>query len=157
MTMLNIFRALTGVFFAFSVVLLFTYFGDAAEHPGKSTTEHPGKAISADSVKEAIKSHVENQEKAHGGVFTIEDAKLNKTWKLKLAKIHDPVRTFEQGGKTIYFACSDFNSTEGKDVLDIDFWMTPKDGMLSVTETKIHKVNGEPRFTYEGTTIKEVK
>ncbi|MGA3117036.1 MAG: hypothetical protein ABSF90_21680 [Syntrophobacteraceae bacterium] len=159
----NRFRSLAGVSFVFAAVLLFAYVvsasehpGSAVEHPGKAV-EHGGKAITADSVKQAITSYADAQEKAHGGVFMIKDDKLNKTWKLKLAVIHDPVRMFEKGGQTIYFACSDFNSTEGKDVLDIDFWMVPKDGKLTVTESKIHKVNGEPRFTYEGTTLKEVK
>ena len=60
------------------------------------------------------------------GVFTIHDEKLNKDWHLKLAKVHDPVRTFEKDGKTIYFTCSDFESVDGKEVLDIDFWMIYK-------------------------------
>lgn len=132
-----------------------------AEHPGtaveKPKAEHPGKAVSARSVKKAIKAHVAAQSKATGGVFVIKDDKLGKEWKLKLAKIHDPVRMFKKDGKTIYFTCSDFKSTEGKDVLDIDFWMVEKNGKLEVTDTKIHKLNGEPRYNYEGTEIKEVK
>jgi hypothetical protein len=59
--------------------------------------------------------------------------------------------------RTIYFACSDFDSSDSKDVLDIDFWMVPKGNELDVIHTKIHKVNGEPRYTYEGINIKEVK
>jgi len=159
MAIRNIFRSPAGVALclAFSYVLLFSSVVGAAEHPGKSTIEHPGKAVSAESVKKAIQSHVDSQAKAHGGVFTINDEKTNKTWKLKLSKVHDPVRTFEKDGKTIYFACSDFNSVEGKDVLDIDFWMVPERGGFTVTETRIHKVNGEPRFTYEGISIKEIK
>ena len=136
--------------------------GSAVEHPGKDVKkapagEHPGHAITADFVKKAIEKHVDAQAKAQGGVFQVKDAKLNKTWKLKLAKIHDPVRMFEKDGKTIYFACSDFNSTEGSEVLDIDFWMVPKGHELEVTDTKIHKVNGEPRYGYEGTVLKEIK
>jgi hypothetical protein len=136
--------------------------GSAVEHPGKDVKkapagEHPGHAITADFVKKAIEQHVEAQAKAQGGVFQVQDAKLNKTWKLKLAKIHDPVRMFEKDGKMIYFACSDFKSTEGNEVLDIDFWMVPKGHELEVTDTKIHKVNGEPRYGYEGTALKEIK
>ncbi len=142
----------------------------AAEHPG-SAVEHPGKAvekksttgeiaghtITADFVKKSIQAHVDAQAKAHGGTFLIKDAKLDKTWKLKLDKIHDPVRVFEKDGQTIYFACSDFKSTDSNDVLDIDFWMVPHGHELTVTDTKIHKLNGEPRYTYEGTTLKEIK
>src|SRR5512139_3116671 len=85
-------------------------FSWATEHPGKAV-EHPGKgvkptsahAITADFVKKSIQSHVDTVAKASGGVFQVEDVKLIKTWKLKLEKIHDPVRMFEKDGQTIYF------------------------------------------------------
>ena len=132
-----------------------------AEHPGKEVektkAEHPGKPVTAKFVKKSIKEHVKTQSKATGGVFVIHDDKLGKDWKLKLDKIHDPVRMFEKDGKMIYFTCSDFNSTEGKNVIDIDFWMVSKGDKLEVIDTRIHKVNGEPRYTYEGTEIKEIK
>ena len=132
-------------------------FAFSVEHPGTSTVEHPGKAITADFVKKSIREHVEAQSKPPGGVFVIRDDKLNKDWRLKLAKIHDPVRMFEKDGKTVYFTCSDFDSSDSKDVLDIDFWMVAKGNKLEVVDTKIHKVNGEPRYTYEGVNIKEIK
>lgn len=150
-------------FFSLVVTLVFALsFGGlsiaiAAEHPGKSTTEHPGKAITSDSVKKAVNEYVSTQTKAGGGFYVVKDPVLKKDWRLKLDKIHDPVREFEKDGKTIYFACSDFKTEDGKDVLDIDLWMVEKGGKLEVTETKIHKVNGEPRYNYEGTTLKPVK
>ena len=131
------------------------------EHPGKEVektqAEHPGKPVTAEFVKKSIKEHVKAQSMATGEVFVIHDDKLNKEWKLKLDKIHDPVRMFEKDGQMIYFTCSDFKSTEGQEVIDIDFWMVPKGDKLEVIDTKIHKVNGEPRYTYEGTEIKEIK
>ena len=59
----------------------------------------------------------------------------------------------------VFPTCSDFKSTEGKDLLDIDFWMVEKNGKLEVIDTMIHKVNGEPRptYDYEGIEIKETK
>ncbi|HUL36191.1 MAG TPA: hypothetical protein VLW47_00790 [Thermodesulfobacteriota bacterium] len=129
------------------------------EHPGtkvdKPKAEHPGKPITADFVKKSIQDHVKDQSKE--GVFMIRDEKLNKEWKLKLDKVHDPVRSFEKEGKTYYFTCVDFKSVDGNDILDIDFWMVPKGDKLEVTDTKIHKVNGDARYTYEGINIKEIK
>ncbi len=129
------------------------------EHPGtkvdKPKAEHPGKPITADFVKKSIQDHVKDQSKE--GVFMIGDEKLNKEWKLKLDKVHDPVRSFEKEGKTYYFTCVDLKSVDGNDVLDVDFWMVPKGDKLEVTDTKIHKVNGEARYTYEGINIKEIK
>ena len=129
------------------------------EHPGRSVeqprAEHPGKATTADFVKKSIQEHVNAL--LRDGVFTVRDEKLNRAWRLTLAKIHDPVRSFEKDGRTIYFTCSDFTSVDSKDTLDIDFWMVPKGDKLEVIETRIHKVNGEPRYTFEGITLKEIK
>ncbi len=150
---------------AFLSVLVFatSWVSLAAEHPG-GAVEHPGtavqpkaKTITAAFVKKSIEDHVSTLSKAHGGVFMIHDDKLNKDWHLRLAKVHDPVRKFDKDGQTIYFACSDFKSVDSKDVLDIDFWMVQKGDKLEVTDTKIHKLNGEPRYQYEGVEIKEIK
>ena len=100
------------LFVFFMSLILGSSFVFSAEHPGKSTVEHPGKAITADSVKKSIEQHVTAQAKSNNGVFMVEDPKLNKGWRLKLAKVHDPVRTFEKDGMTIYFACSDFDSVD---------------------------------------------
>jgi len=35
--------------------------------------------------------------------------------------------------------------------------MVPKGNILEVIDTKIHKVDGEPRYGYEGINIKEIK
>ncbi len=160
-------KILGGVFILFlAVVALGSNTALSTEHPGtavegqKSTVEHPGKAtksVTADFVKNSIKRHVADQAKAKGGVFVIHDDKLNKDWRLRLVEVHDPVRTFEKDGQTIYFACSDLKSADTQDVLDIDFWMVSKGKKLEVIDTKIHKVNGEPRYTYEGIDIKTVK
>ena len=57
-----------------------------------------------------------------------------------------------------YFACTDFKTTDGQAAYDIDFWMKKaKDGKLEVYKTKIHKKDGEPRFTYKDDEIVEVK
>lgn len=152
-------RALMWVVFATSVTLL-PAVALAAEHGGTpmgGAAEHPGQKITSRSVKKAITDHVKGLTAGSKGVFTIKDDKLGKEWKLKLDKVHDPVRQFEKEGQTIYFACSDFKALDGKDILDIDFWMMETDGKLKVIDTKIHKVNGEPRYTYEGTELKEIK
>ncbi len=127
----------------------------AAEHP--ETSEHPGDEVTAKSVKKGISDHISKQTKSGSGVLVVHDDKLKKDWKLKFVVIHDPVRSFMKEGKTIFFACTDFKSTESADLLDLDFWMVKKGNTFEVIDTKIHKVNGEPRYTYEGTEIKEIR
>lgn len=150
----------------FTMVGLGSNLALSGEHPGtavgekKSTVEHPGKAakpITADFVKKSIQQHAKDKAKTTGGVFVIRDEKLTKDWRLQLVQVHDPVRMFEKDGQTIYFACSDFKANDSKDILDIDFWMVSKGNKLDVIDTKIHKVNGEPRYGYEGIEIKTVK
>lgn len=149
-------RLLTAICMTASLLLVpFGTLSRAAEHGGAPVAEHPGREISARTVKAAVKDHVKAA--AQKGILIIRDAKLDKDWRLKLDKVHDPVRTFEKDGRTVYFACSDFKSVDSPDVLDIDFWMVEKGGKLEVIETRIHKVNGVPRYTYEGTEIKELK
>ena len=148
------------LFLAVPAILAWSFFNSemavAAEHPGKAV-EHPGKAISADFVKKSIQTHVKTEEKANGGFFLMSDPESNKSWKLMLATIHDPVRQFEKEGQTIYFACSDFKSVDSEDLLDIDFWMVQDGNELKVIDTKIHKLNGKPRFAYEGIEVKPLK
>lgn len=127
----------------------------AQEHPGKAV-EHPGKAITADFVKKSIQDYVKAEEGTKG-FFALDDPELKKTWRLKMEKIHDPVRTFVKEGKTFYFTCSDFKSQDSEDVLDIDFWMVPEGAKLKVVDTKIHKLNGKPRYGYEGIEVKPIK
>lgn len=121
----------------------------------KSTIEHPGRPISGSFVKKSINQYIKS--KSTGGVLTVHDKTLNKDWRLKPGKVHDPVRTFEKDGTSIYFTCVDFRSVDTRDVLDIDFWMVSKGNKLEVIDKKIHKVNSVARYGYEGMAIREVK
>lgn len=130
--------------------------GSSVEHPGKSTADK-GKGITSDTVKKAVTDYVDAQTKSSEGILSVYDEKLSKDWRLKLVKIHDPVRQYEESGKTIFFACTDFKAVDSNDLLDIDLWMAPSDGTLKVIDTKIHKVNGEERYKYEGAKLKPIK
>ena len=46
-----------------------------------------------------------------------------------------------------YFVCADFKTPEGR-VYDLDFWVKETRDGLSVTETTIHKEEGEPRYNW---------
>lgn len=127
------------------------------EHPGD---EHPGDetetkdSYSADHIKKAMKSHIEEQTD-DSGIFEIGDEKQDEKLALKFMEIHDPVRRVEGKG---YFACTDFHvDGEKEKVYDLDFWLKPQGAELEVTKTRIHKhpvkEDGEwkkkARFTYK--------
>ena len=50
-----------------------------------------------------------------------------------------PVRQLDDNGH--YFACTDFRAVGTKDqIYDIDFWITDKDGQMTIEQTRVHKV-----------------
>jgi hypothetical protein len=134
------------------------------EHPGKKAQEHPGEhpgkkageaePVSADVIRQGINSHILAVLAKNDNLFPIRDDKTQKDLKLQFVRVHDRVSIIK--GKT-YFACSDFTDTASSDTYDLDFWMKREDGEMKVVETKIHKVNGVPRFTYDKDKPVEVK
>ncbi|MCC6272842.1 MAG: hypothetical protein IT572_05200 [Deltaproteobacteria bacterium] len=109
------------------------------EHAGKEHAGEAAKGYSAAEIKVALTAHIETAQAEGNGVFKIVDKdRSGRELKLRFVKIHDPVRKIEGKG---YFACSDFrvDGGETEEILDLDFWLNPKDGRLVVTETKIHK------------------
>lgn len=135
------------------------------EHPGE---EHPGEGaqaqegsgpdqnaqtFTAQQIKSALNSHIERTVQQGGGVFRITDETTGEPLELTFVQIHDPVRKLEGRG---YFACTDFQVRGGQTVYDIDFWLNPQNGQLQVTETRIHKKDGVPRYTFHQDQIVEI-
>lgn len=118
----------------------------AAEHPG---LEQPGAkaGLSAEDIIKGIKEHIASVTKANNGYFPITDTEEGKDLQLKLIRVHeDKVSYIKKEGA--YFACTDFVTADGKTKYDLDFWMKEKGGKSKVYQTKIHKKEGIPRFTY---------
>lgn len=142
------------VIIALSAVIWLTAGSYAAEHGGKehggTTTpakEHKGAAVkkpSANEIRAAMKSYVEEKSKATG-TFDIKDPETKKVRKLKLERVHERV------GKTgsYYYSCADFKDTVSGEKLDLDLDVQDKNGVLSVADVRIHKVNGKERYTYD--------
>ncbi|MBI5144438.1 MAG: hypothetical protein HZA30_05165 [Candidatus Omnitrophica bacterium] len=133
--------------------------GEHKEHPGTThEAEHPGEGpmFSADEIIKGIKDHINKVTKANNGIFPLQDPVEGKSLNLKLQKVHeDKVSHIKK--EDACFACTDFIADDGT-MYDVDFWMK-KDasGNLVVYDTKIHKKDGEPRFTYKDDEIVEVK
>ena len=126
------------------------------EHPGKTHAEehlgaeHPGAEamLTANEIIKGIKNHINKVTKANVGYFPISDTKEGKDLRLKLIKVHEDRVSYIKKDAA-YFACTDFKADDGKTTYDIDFWMKKgKQGKLEVYQTKIHKKDGKPRFTY---------
>lgn len=132
-------------FFAVSPLL-------AQEHPEHPTKqEHPKKAekakeYSTADLERAIKSEVAKKSKKTKGAFALYDSQLEKTWRLKLDKVHTD-RLSKISANT-YFACVDMKDADGK-TIDVDFFLKADDGKLEMTDITVHKIEGQPRYTWE--------
>ena len=134
-----------------ALVLIPLSAGFAQEHP-----EHPTKAapkpkteVTNETMAKAITDYVSQDAAMKGGYFLIYDTKAKKTLTLTLDKVHQD--RLSQVDERLFFACSDFKSSDGKSY-DLDFFMQGKEaasGMeLRVSEITIHKEDGKPRYSW---------
>ncbi len=130
----------------------------AAQHPlpqpvvtlqaPASGTERPqtrAKEVSKADISAGIKKHIDSETKKST------NRKFHVKYKgqdlaLDLIRVHDDRVSSIGGGK--YFACVDMKATDGKRY-DIDFFMTGQPGNMKVTETSVHKINGEPLYNWK--------
>ena len=105
----------------------------ASEHPGESEVKRGWEVMSA------IEGHVLTERTASEGTFNLKDDKTGEEIPLEFVGLHQPVRRLKENGR--FFACSDFRKKGTTDQFyDVDFWLDEKDGVLKVTEARIHKV-----------------
>lgn len=119
----------------------------AKEHGG-TTQEHGGQAVKAEpsaaQIRQAIESYVKGIE-AKEGSLEIEDELTGAVRKLTFVRVHDRV------GKTgnLYYSCTDMRDAATGDLLDLDFDVDAAGDQLTVVDTRLHKVNNQPRYTYD--------
>jgi YHS domain-containing protein len=105
----------------------------ASEHPGHLATKRGWEVMSA------VEQNAMRVSSKNNGVFKIKDDKTGKELTLEFVDTHQPVRQLDGDGH--YFACTDFRVAGTKDeIYDIDFWVNDKDGVMTVDQTKVHKV-----------------
>ena len=139
-------------------VVLWAVAVPAAEHGGK---EHGGTAAApavpapvspppapieptAEQLRSTIHDYVQGIE-ADEGAFQIEDETTGATRSLTFVRVHERV------GKTgdLYYSCTDMRDTQSGELLDLDFDVESSGEGLNVVDVRIHKVNGQARYTYD--------
>ena len=120
--------------------------GQTQEHGGQ---EHAGQPVaqiepSAEQIRQAIRDHIELLERENGA-FTIHDELTGSERTLKLVQVHERV------GKTdnFYYTCTDMRDEQTGELLDLDFDVSVEGDVLAVVDVRIHKVNEQPRYTYD--------
>ena len=95
-------------------------------------------------IQLGIENHIEEQSKLGKGFFKLafDEKELN----LKLVRVH--TEYLANLGPQEHFACVDLASSEGF-VYDVDFFLTGDPGEMKVTETMVHKTNGQPHYLWE--------
>jgi len=116
---------------------------EGSEHP--EHPEHPSMEVTKDSLADAVDEWVAHHMEVFGGYFTVWDPKDETALVLKLDKVHrERVSKLEE---EVYFACADFKAKDGT-VYDLDIFMAPHGENLMATEVKVHKKDGEARYTW---------
>ena len=114
--------------------------GTAPAHRGQPVKSAP----SAEQIRQTIRRYVQGVAQKQGA-FTIKDSVTGTTRTLEFVRVHDRV------GKTgaLYYSCTDMRDKQTGESLDLDFDVKADGGTLTVVDQRIHKVNGQARYTYD--------
>ena len=99
---------------------------------------------SPEALRQTIRDYIADQEKLQGA-FAVVDERTGGLRHLELVRVHERV------GKTgdYYYSCTDMNDVTTGELLDLDFDIQDEGGNLEVVDIRIHKDNGNPRYTYD--------
>jgi hypothetical protein len=95
-------------------------------------------------IQAGIEKHIAEQVALGGGYFKVPFE--GRELKLKLVRVH--VEYLASLAPQRHFACVDMASADGQ-FYDIDFFLHGDAGALTVTETTVHKLNGQPYYLWK--------
>jgi len=95
-------------------------------------------------IKAGIEQHIAEEVARGGGFFRVQHE--GEELKLKLVRVH--VEYLATLGPGRHFACVDMASADGE-FYDIDFFLAGEPGDMTVTDTSVHKLNGQPFYLWE--------
>ncbi|OGR24833.1 MAG: hypothetical protein A2139_10945 [Desulfobacca sp. RBG_16_60_12] len=104
----------------------------------------PGPKLATTEIQKGIERHIEEQVRLGGGYFKLPFR--NQELRLKLVRVH--TEYLSKLGPGRYFACVDLVDISG-DVYDVDFFLAGEPAAMKVTETTVHKLNGQPFYAWE--------
>jgi hypothetical protein len=101
-------------------------------------------SVTINDIAAGIEKHIAEQSRTNAAYFKVwhKDKELS----LQLVRVHLEYLSHLGGG--VSFACVDLVGTDGP-VYDVDFFMKGPPGAMTVTETSVHKINGQPLYTWE--------
>ncbi|MBC8469384.1 MAG: transglutaminase domain-containing protein [Planctomycetes bacterium] len=110
---------------------------------GQGASEFVPNLVTKD-IQDGIEKHIEEQTRLGEGYFKLpfDDKEL----RLKLVRVH--TEYLANLGPRRHFACVDLANIDG-DVYDVDFFLAGDPGKMKVTETTVHKINGQPFYVWK--------
>ncbi len=115
------------------------------EHPKDTPQVKTAHDLTVDELADAIARYVEDRA-GDDGRMTVHDPVTDRDLELSLVKVHR--ERVSKVAPDTYFACTDFRSPDGT-IYDLDLFMqgTAAD-TLEFDDLSIHKVAGQPRYTW---------
>jgi len=116
------------------------------EKPAKQTADETNSrygVMNAD-IQAAIEKHIDEQVRQGEGYFRLPFK--GRDLQLKLVRIH--FEYLAVLGPTQHFACVDLAGRDGE-FYDVDFFLEGRPGSMKVTQTTVHKINGQPLYLWE--------
>ena len=126
-----------------AALLLCIILPSCRREPEQKTPKPVPIVVTAD-IQAGIENHIEEQTRLHEGYFPL--AFDDKQLQLKLVRVH--TEYLANLGPRRQFACVDLVDTDGE-VYDVDFFLAGDPGDMTVTETTVHKINGQPLYLWE--------
>jgi transglutaminase-like putative cysteine protease len=124
-------------------VVIFTALASYVGNRAQAASPPVPTVVTAD-IQAGIEKHIEDQTRLGGGYFELPFD--NNILRLKLVRVH--IEYLANLGPRRHFACVDLAGTDGE-VYDVDFFLEGDPGSMSVTETTVHKINGQPLYAWE--------
>ena len=126
------------------VVVCFLLAGcDKSPEEGQSSSESVPNLVTED-IQAGIEKHIDQQSRLGEGYFRIPFGEMEL--RLKLVRVH--TEYLANLGPRRHFACVDLASTDGN-VYDVDFFLAGDPDDMTVTQTSVHKINGQPLYVWE--------
>jgi len=127
-----------------ALVLLFAVLtGQGLYGQEEESTEPVPNVVTVD-IQAGIEKHIDTQIQQGNGYFTLPFK--DKVLRLKLVRVH--MEYLANLGPRRHFACVDLADVSG-DVYDVDFFLSGDPGAMTVTETTVHKINGQPYYVWD--------
>ncbi len=116
----------------------------ASSRPSSEAIGAPTPHVVTADIQAGIEKHIAEQTRLGDGYFKLPFQKQELL--LKLVRVH--LEYLANLAPRRHFACVDLVSTNG-DIYDVDFFLAGDPGAMTVTETTVHKLNGQPFYTWE--------